>query len=159
MALYPVAGCRFYISTSLFAELPADAVAADFTGVVWIEVKSWTQMGAYGDSAQLITTDLIGEGRTKKQKGSKNAGSMANVFALNSTDSGQLKMIAASKVLDNYAFKVELNDKSGAQTNNSIREFYGLVMMAQEAGGGANTIQTLNATVEINSNIVAVAAS
>jgi hypothetical protein len=32
-------------------------------------------------------------------------------------------------------------------------------MSAQQAGGGANTVQTLNATVEINSNIVATAAS
>jgi hypothetical protein len=32
-------------------------------------------------------------------------------------------------------------------------------MQAQEAGGGANTVQTLNATVEINSNIATTAAT
>jgi hypothetical protein len=32
-------------------------------------------------------------------------------------------------------------------------------MQAQEAGGGPNTVQTLNMTVEINSNIVATAAT
>lgn len=158
MALFPVAGCKFYISTNIFPEQSADVVAGDFTSVVWIEVKKWTSMGAYGDSAQLITTDLIGEGRTKKQKGTKNAGSMANVFATDTTDAGQQKMLVAAQSYDNYAFKIEMNDK-GALTNNSIREFYGLVMQAQQAGGGANTIQSLNATVEINSNIVAVAAS
>jgi hypothetical protein len=159
MALYPVAGCKIYISTNPFPEQSADVVHGDFSAVTWIEVKKWTQMGPYGDSAQLITTDLIGEGRTKKMKGTKNAGSMANVFATDTTDGGQVKVIAASKVLDNYAFKVELNDKTGAQVNNSLREFYGLVMQAQEAGGGANTVQTLNATVEINSNIVSTPAA
>jgi hypothetical protein len=158
MPLYPVAGCKFYISTLPFAEKSVDVVAADFAAVIWTEVKKWTQMGPYGDSAQLITTDLIGEGRTKKMKGTKNAGSMANVFATDTTDPGQQQIVAASKVLDNYAFKVELNDKTGATGgSNSLREFYGLVMMSQEAGGGANTVQTLNGTVEINSNIVSVA--
>ena len=82
MPLYPVAGCKFHISTNPFTELPGDAVAADYNGIAWIEIKKWTQMGTFGDAAQLITADLIGEGRTKKMKGSKNAGAMANVFAV-----------------------------------------------------------------------------
>jgi hypothetical protein len=153
MALYPVAGCKLWISNALFAELSTDVTHASFAGVTWVEVKKWTQMGAFGDASQLISTDLIGEGRTKKQKGTKNAGSMANTFASDVSDPGQIKLLAASQSYDNYAFKIELNDKTGAQTLNSVREFYGIVMTAQQAGGGANTVQTLNATVEINSNI------
>lgn len=159
MPLYPVAGCKFYISTNPFTELPVDAVAGDYTGVAWIEVKKWTQMGTYGDAAQLITADLIGEGRTKKMKGSKNAGAMANVFAIDNLDTGQIKLVAVSKLAVCHAFQIELNDKAGAQVNNSYRKFYGYVMTAQEVGGGANTVQTLNSTVEINSNIVTIAAA
>ncbi|MGH9916723.1 MAG: hypothetical protein ACRD63_15715, partial [Pyrinomonadaceae bacterium] len=61
----------------------------------------------------------------------------------------------------NYPFKIELNDKPavGAAPKNSLRYFMGLVTSAQEAGGAANTVQSLNSTVEINSNIVKVAAS
>jgi len=158
MALYPVAGCKFFISEDPFPEQSADVVAADFTAVAWLEVAKWTSMGPYGDSAQLISTDLIGEGRTKKMKGTRNAGSMANTFATDATDEGQIKMIEASKTLDNYAFQIELNDAgSGVGATNSKRQFYGLVMSAQEAGGGANTVQTMNGTVEINSNIVVIA--
>jgi len=159
MPLYPVAGCKFFISTNPFTELAVDAVVGDYSAVVWLEMKSWTQMGSYGDTAQLITTDLIGEGRTKKQKGTKNAGTMANVFALANTDTGQLKAITAAASISNYAFKVELNDKITGPGVNSTRLMYGLVMQAQEAGGGPNTVQTLNMTVEINSNIVATAAT
>lgn len=160
MALYPVAGCKFFISEEPFPEQSADVVAADFTAVIWLEVAKWTSMGPYGDSAQLISTDLIGEGRTKKMKGTRNAGSMANTFATDSTDEGQIKMIEASKTLDNYAFQIELNDSDGGVgATNSKRQFYGLVMSAQEAGGGANTVQTMNGTVEINSNIVVIAAT
>jgi len=157
MALFPVAGCRFYIGEDPMPEQSADVVEADFTSVVWLEVGKWTQMGPYGDSAQLISTDLIGEGRTKKQKGTKNAGSMANIFAVDATDAGQIKMIEASQSYQNYPCKVELNDTTGlVGATNSTRLFYGLIMQSQEAGGGANTIQTMNATVEINSNIVTV---
>jgi hypothetical protein len=117
-------------------------------------------MGPYGDSSQLITTDLIGEGRTKKMKGTRNAGSMANTFAVDMTDPGQIKMIEASETLNNYAFQVELNDSDGGVgATNSKRQFYGLVMQSQEAGGGANTVQTMNGTVEINSNIVTIPAT
>lgn len=157
MPLYPVAGCKFFISEDPFPEQSADVVAADFTPVAWVEVGKWTSMGPYGDSAQLITTDLIGEGRTKKMKGTRNAGSMANTFAVDASDEGQIKMLEASQTLENYAFQIELNDSGGGTgAVNSKRQFYGLVMQSQEAGGGANTVQTLNATVEINSNIVTI---
>jgi hypothetical protein len=36
---------------------------------------------------------------------------MDNVFAVDPTDAGQLAIIAAEKTLDNYPFKVNLNDK------------------------------------------------
>ena len=160
MPLYPVAGCKFWISNLPFTELAVDAVAADYSGVAWVEVKKWTQMGSYGDSAQLINTDLIGEGRTKKQKGTDNAGSMANVFATDVLDAGQIRVLTASQDVKNYAFKVELNDKGpGVGALNSTRLMYGLVMQAQQAGGGPNTVQTLNATMEINSNITNTAAT
>jgi len=158
--MFPVAGARFYVSTLPFPEQSADVTIPSFGSVTWIEVLKWTQMGAYGDTAQLITADLIGEGRTKKMKGTKNAGSMANVFALDNTNSGQQKLIAAAADDENYAFKIELTDKgTGVGATNSLREFYGLVMSAQEAGGGANTVQTLNVTIEINSNIAVQAAT
>jgi hypothetical protein len=85
---------------------------------------------------------------------------MANVFAVDALDPGQIKILAASQAVQNYAFKVELNDKgTGGGALNSTRLFYGLAMQSQAAGGGANTVQTLNATIEINSNIVNTAAT
>lgn len=160
MALYSVAGCKFYIGTALDTK-NTDFVAADFTAITWTEVAKWTEAGPIGDTATLITTPIIGQGRDEKQKGTRNAGSMQNVFASLPTDAGQIALIAAEKTSDNYAFKVELNDKpsSGASPKNSLRYFVGLVMTAQESGGGANTVRNLNSTVEINSNVVRVAAS
>jgi hypothetical protein len=157
--LYPVAGCRYYIGG---AKVPQTApfTAADFTAETWVEIGGWTQMGGIGDAAQLITTDVINEGRTKKSKGTRNAGSMQNVFNTDPLDAGQIAAIAAEATINNYAFKLELNDKpaAGPSPTNSMRYFIGLVTQANESGGGANTIQSFNLTVEINSNIVRVAA-
>jgi hypothetical protein len=53
--------------------------------------------------------------------------------------------------------------QSGVHTRSSVpvasqRYFIGLVMNAQESAGAANTIRNLDSTIEINSNIVRVAA-
>lgn len=158
MSLYPVAGCKIYIGTVL-ADKATDFVASDFAAVTWTAIDGWEQMGAIGDTAQVITTSLINRGRDIKQKGTRNAGSMQNVFAIVPADAGQIALIAAEKTNSNYAFKVELNDKpAGVGATPSQRLFIGLVTSAQEAGGEANTVQKLNATIEINSNIVPVAA-
>jgi len=160
MSLYPVAGCKIYIGTVL-ADKDADFTASDFTSQTWTEIKGWSQMGPIGDTAELISTNVIDGSRTKKMKGTRNAGSMQNVFAVIPTDPGQIALIAAEKTSDNYAFKVELNDKpsSGTAPAASQRLFIGLAMSAQEAGGEANTVRNLNGTIEINSNIVPVAAT
>lgn len=150
MALYPVAGSKIFIG-GVLSDKPTDFVAADFTSQTWAEIDGWSQMGAAGDTANLISTDLINRGRTTKQKGTFNAGQMQNVFAIVDDDAGQLALLAAAQTRNNYAFKIEL--ENGAQ-----RLFIALVMTAEEAGGEANTIMNLNSTLEINSNIVKVSA-
>jgi hypothetical protein len=159
MALYPVAGCKFYIG-GVLADKATDFVASDYTEQTWVEVDGWSQAGTIGDTAQLITSALINRGRDVKQKGTANAGSMQNVFAAIPADAGQVALLAASRpsVKDNYAFKVELNDAPAGGTP-STRLFIGLVMNAEEANGEANTVRNLNSTIEINSNLVRIAAA
>jgi hypothetical protein len=112
--LYPVAGCRIYLGLSA-ALKTTDFVLADFpavTDVSWLEIDGWTQMGAFGDTGALITTALINRGRDVKQKGTANAGSMANVFAAVPGDAGQARLKQASKPSNkkNYQVRIDLND-------------------------------------------------
>lgn len=107
--LYPVAGCRIYIGPAM--NLPDDDLTkADFDGIVWTEIKGWSQMGAFGDTAALITSSLINNGRDVKQKGTRNAGQMQNVFAVKPEDEGQLALIAAETSPANFPFRLVLND-------------------------------------------------
>lgn len=158
MALYPVAGCKIFIG-GILDDKSSDFVAADFTSQSWTEIDGWESMGTSGDQAQLITTSLINRNRDLKQKGTRNAGQMQNVFAIIPSDAGQIALIAAEKTAKSYAFKIEMNDKpaSGASPKNGLRYFIALVTGAQETGGEANTIRKLDGTLEINSNIVSVA--
>ena len=119
MSLYPVAGCKIYIG-GVLADKNADFTAADFSSQTWTEIDGWEQMGAYGDTAQVITTSLINRGRDIKQKGTRNAGQMQNVFSVIADDDGQIALIAAEKTSNNYAFKIELNDAPSGGTPTTI---------------------------------------
>ena len=158
--LYPVAGSKIYIG-GVKASQAADFTSSDFAAVSWTEIDGWTQMGAIGDASQVITTPLINRGRDVKQKGTKNAGSMQNVFAVIGDDAGQIAMLAAEASSSNYAFKIEFDDAATSPASPAptptTKYFVGLVTSAQEAGGAANTVRNLNATIEINSNVVTVA--
>lgn len=236
--LFAVAGAKKYIGTTAMSAPTSDVAVADFAGVTWIEIADWTQCGSIGDTAALITTQVISRGRDVKQKGTRNAGSMQNVFAINSSDPGQIALIAAEKTRNNYPFKIQWDDAPGAvpfaatitiaspgvitktahgltvgrevvfsttgalptglvagtkyyvkttpdadtftvsatpggaaiattgtQSGThtvtptpigTVNYFIGLVMSAQQAGGGANTVRSLNASIEINSNVVTV---
>lgn len=162
MSLSAVAGQKIFIGGQLDDQTD-DFVAADFTSQTWVEIDGWTQVGAIGDTAALISTDLVNRGRTAKQKGTRNAGQMQNVFAIVPADAGQIALLAAERTSKNYAFKIENNDAATSPASPvpqpSKRYFVGLVMTAEESGGSANTVQSLNATIEINSNIVKVAAN
>lgn len=158
--LYPVAGSKIFIGGVKATQI-ADFSASDFSSVVWVEIDGWSQMGAIGDSAQVINTELINRGRTVKQKGTRNAGSMENVFAEIAGDAGQAALIAAEKTSSNYAFKIEGDDAATSPASPTPQPskvyFVGLVTSAQKAGGTANTVKNLNVTIEINSNVVDVA--
>lgn len=156
--LYPVAGCKIYIG-GIKATQSTDFVEADFSGESWTEIDGWNSMGAFGDTAQVITTSLINRNRDIKQKGTANAGAMENTFAITPSDPGQVALTAAAAAANknNYAFRVDFNDADGGAPSKAY--FVALVMSSNEAGGEANTVRNLNVTLEINSNIVRVAAT
>lgn len=160
MALLTVADARFYIGGVLEPD-NTDFVAADFTAQTWLEVDGWETMGDIGDTAATITTALINRGRDVKQKGTKNAGSTEMRFAALlgvDPDEGQEAMEAASRTKANYAMRVVLADGNGAATGTQLM-FSGLVMSSRMIGGSANTVIMRAFPVEINSNVVKVAAT
>lgn len=144
--LFAVAGSKIFIGQAKPSQL-TDFTASDFAGQTWVEIDGWETCGAIGDVAEVISTNLINRGRTVKQKGTRNAGTMENTFAVIDGDAGQTALKVAESADDNYAFKIEWS-------TGEVFFFVALVMTKSRPGGGANTVQMIAATMEINSNIV-----
>ena len=160
--LFPVAGAKIFIGAAVnIVPEDADLTAANFSAVSWTELKGWQTMGAVGDAATLISEEVISSGRTLKAKGTRNAGSMQNNFIIQPSDPGQIALIAAEKTDFNYPLKIQFDDAppTGSAPVGTIKYFYGIVMTAQENGGGANTARLLQGNIEINSAVITVAAS
>ena len=155
--LYGTAGSKLYIGGAM-AFAGTDLTSSDFSGETWVEVKGHTSLGASGDTSELITSNRVNESRTRKLKGTRNAGSMEVVCDFDPADAGQLALVAAEASAESYAFRLVFNDAPVGGTP-SERMFVGLVMGVTEELGEANNVVKRNATIEIDSNIVRVAAA
>lgn len=113
--LYAVAGKKIYIGPTI-ALKSTDYTAAELSVLSFTEIDGWETHGAIGDTAALISTDLINRARTVKQKGTRNAGTMENNFAIVPDDAGQALLDAAVASNSNYAFKILGNDAEIAKS-------------------------------------------
>lgn len=156
--LFAVAGSKIFIGGVKNSQT-SDLIATDFDSEVWVEIDGWEQMGGIGDASAEISTNLINRGRVTKQKGTKDAGTMENRFAILRTDPGQIALRAAVDPQDNYAFRILFDDQPSGGTSGTQKFFIGLAMSEAEVGGEANTVQMLSVPIGINSNIVTVAAA
>lgn len=155
--MFSTANTKIFVGAAI-ADQSDDFDATDFASETWTEIGGTTNLGQIGDTAELITSNQITSGRTKKAKGTFNAGSMAIVCDLDPDDAGQTALIAAGAARSNYAFKIEFPDAPASGTP-STRYFIALVMGTPEVYEDANSTKKLNATLEVNSNIVKVAAA
>lgn len=154
---FATAGSQIYIGGAK-AFAGTDLIASDFSGESWTKITGTTDLGSFGDTAQLVTSDQVESSRTRKLKGTRNAGSMQLNADLDYGDAGQLAVVAAEKTKDSYAFRVVFNDAPTGGTP-SERLFVAYVMNVTEQLGGPNSVMQQQSTLEIDSNIVRVAAS
>lgn len=159
MPFFATAGSKVYIGAAL-AMKSADFVEADFTTALAsaVEIKGLDTIGSFGDTATAVTQPIIGEGRDKTVKGTRSAGNMELVAAIDYADPGQIALLAAEKTIHDYAFRVVFNDAPPGGTP-SERLFIGKVMSANEQLDQANNVMKLNASIAINSNVVRIAAA
>ncbi|WP_430251701.1 hypothetical protein [Neorhizobium sp. DAR64860/K0K1] len=160
MPTFSTAGSKIFIGTAM-SDDDGEVIAADFTAVTWTEIGRTTTLGTFGDTSNSIDSTYIDRARVQKRKGARNAGTIELAMDIDTTDAGQIALLAAEKSTANFAFKIEMNDKpvTGASPKPSQRLFYGLVMSAAEELGDADSMAKLNCQIALNSNIVRVTAS
>ena len=155
--LFVTAGSTVHIGGAK-AFTGTDFTSSDFSGETWVEGGGLTNLGGVGDTSELITSEQISRNRTRKAKGTRNAGSMELMFDIDYADAGQLAFIAAEKAKESYAIKVTFNDAPSGGTP-SERYFVALVMSAREQYDEANSVMKLAVTLEVDSNVVRVVAA
>lgn len=157
MTIYTTAGTRLYIGGPLAAK-SSDFEADDFASQMWVEIDETEGLGSAGDTSSEVTFDGINSGRTRRLKGTKNAGTMEVVCGLDPADPGQIALVAAERAKGDYAFRVVLADAPAGGTP-SERMFVAQVGSASETYDSANSVMKFNATLWINSNIVKIDAA
>ena len=154
MTIYATNGAKLFIGGAL-ASKAADFVFADFSAQTWVEIGETEGIGSLGDTSAEIAFDGIGSKRTRRLKGTRNAGTMEVVCGLDYADAGQIALLAGEKARGEFAFKLVLNDAPAGGTP-SERYFVAAVGSAVEAMDTANNVMKLNASLWVNSNVVKV---
>lgn len=157
MTIYATNGAKLYIGAAL-ASKSTDFVEADFATQTWVEIGEVEALGTVGDTSAEITFDSISANRTRRLKGTRNAGAMEVVCGIDYEDPGQIALVAAEKTIHDYAFRIVMNDAPAGGTA-SERLFVAKVGSAAEALETANNVMKLNASLWVNSNVVHVDAS
>ena len=153
-AIFATAGAQVFIGPVTESK-SEPFVLGDFAGFSFTEIGWLESIGEFGDESAEITFDAIGEGRTQKLKGIRNAGNMDLVMGVVEDDPGQLALLSAEAEVTDFAFKVVFNNAPSGGTPGE-RYFIGKVMTARENLSTANSVVRRGGRVAINSNVVRV---
>lgn len=131
---------------------PATYNAAGFGAVPDFEtIGEITDAGEYGKVYNLVTHNPLADRKTKKFKGSYNNGSVTLQLAQDETDTGQNAAEAAVDSDDSFSIRV-------TKQNGSIDYFTSQVMSFTTSIGGVDSIEGGSIQLEIDNDIIPVAA-
>lgn len=130
---------------------PATYDAAGFNAVAVDPIGEVTDAGEYGKVYNLVTHNPLADRKTVKKKGSYNNGSVTLQIAQDEDDAGQIAALAASDSDDSFTIKV-------TKQNGAIDYFTAQVMSFTDAIGGVDSIEGGSIQLEIDNDIVKIAA-
>jgi triacylglycerol esterase/lipase EstA (alpha/beta hydrolase family) len=154
MTVNTAAQSRVYIGTTGQANDVSDYEADSYTEVGEVE-----DLGEFGDTAEEVTFTALADRRTRKFKGSFNAGTMTIVCGSDPEDVGQDALLAAFTSDFDYNFKVTLNDQITVGGTPSTLFFSGKVMSKSRNVGQVNNVVRQTFMVGINTEILEVTAT
>lgn len=159
MSISKTAGSKLFISPvsvnpDTYNSATDSAALALFEAINdWIEVEEIEDMGEHGDTAEEITFTSIGDARTRKQKGARNAGTKTIVVGSDPLDDGQVALAAAQATDFNYAFKVVRSDARAINYSNTVEYFIGLVTGEAVNQGAQNNVVKQTFPISLNTKI------
>ena len=105
MTISTGSGVQIFIGTTVAAENLSQFLSDSYTLIGETE-----DLGEFGDEAEEVTFASLADGRLRKLKGVRNAGTMALIVGDDPADAGQSALIVAEASVLDYNFKVVLND-------------------------------------------------
>lgn len=149
MTVNTASGATLWIGTTQSA-----AVQADFEADSFIEVGEVEDGGEFGDESESITFTSLQDGRVRKFKGPRDAGTMTIVCGDDPSDEGQDAMVAAEATIFDYNFKLQLNDALTLGGEGSIYYFRAKVMSKRVNVGNVSNVVRRTFNLGINSAII-----
>lgn len=154
MTVNTAGGSRLFIGTTLDA-----TTLVEFQGDSYIEVGEVEDAGQVGDESAPITFTTLKDGRVRKFKGPRDAGTMTVVCGADSSDEGQAAMIAAEGTIFDYNFMVTLNDMLTLNGDPTTLFFRAKVMGKRRNIGNVSNVVKYNFNLGVDSAILEVAAT
>ncbi len=155
-AIFTANGTTISIGPVQAAE-PANAAA--YGALAWSAIGYVESLGDFGDESSAVNFSVIGDGRVRKAKGARDAGTLPLVTAYIADDVGQLALIAGEATTGTYPFKVVLPNKITAGGTGEIKYFLALVQGKRLSVGGNDNIARLNFGLNITTKLTEVAAT
>lgn len=156
MAVQTGSGVVVAIGTTQAAEDQSDYESDSYTTIGEV-----AESGEFGDTRQIVPWISLADGRTRKARGSSDAGDWPLTVGFDGNDAGQAALKAAFAVVsqsaDEFNFRVQLNDSEGVSPTTFY--FRGKVTSRPVQGITPDNIVTMSFTVAINTAILEVAAA
>ena len=154
MTVNTAAGAKIFIGGT--DELTTQA---DYEAESWTEVGEAENLGEFGDEAATINFTALRDGRVRKFKGPRDAGTIDVVCGDDPNDTGQLAMVAAEQEIFDYNFRIDFNDAVTVGGAPSRFYFAGKVMSRRLNVGDVQNIVRRTFQVGINTSIIEVPAT
>lgn len=124
-------------------------VTAFTTGMTYVAVAGVSDIGEFGDEAEIATFKVIDGARVRKKVGTKDAGNIELTVGRDPTDAGQVALRAAVGSKDAYALKIEMNDAPAGGTN-TVHYLKVYIASAKNKLGGADDFVTTTFTLAVD---------
>lgn len=150
MTVNTASGAKLFIGGTTAA-----STLVAYAALTWVEVGEIENLGDFGDESGQVDWTALSDGRTRKLKGPRNAGSLTVTTGDDPLDVGQIAMEAAEASPLSYNFKVELNDARTLGGTNSKHYFRGKVFSKRRSVGGASDIVKRTFNVGVDTAVLA----
>ena len=142
------------LTVKLSASQPATPDASGYAALTYTEIGEVTNVPSFGPTVAVVESNPLKTGITEKFKGFINNGSTSVDFDVDTEDAGQILLssgtIGANKDV-RHSFVIEYAD-------GSKRYFQGKIFSDSETPGSANSMLTGTAQIEIETEVLKVAA-